>query len=275
MLFQTVAAMFGGFDPRALLQEVVERMTEEFDYTKEARNQQYFADRYRGHRFVKIPDVVGELSATRVLTSERIRGRGFYEVLGDPQVARDRHGEIISRFSQGSINAGVFSGDPHPGNYIFLEDGRVCFIDFGLVKRLTAEETELLRAPGRAGLNGDPAEIESTFRALGIIADGVVVDRERLNSFFSVMLGPVRENRPVRYTRKLVGDVIRDVALPDSQYRDIQEKLQFPAMLAMWQRYTIGTAAVLGHLEAEANWYRITREHLFGDPPSTEIGKNW
>jgi hypothetical protein len=46
-------------------------------------------------------------------------------------------------------------------------------------------------------------------------------------------------------------------------------------MLAMWQRYTIGTAAVLGHLEAEANWHRITREHLFGDPPSTEIGKDW
>jgi predicted unusual protein kinase regulating ubiquinone biosynthesis (AarF/ABC1/UbiB family) len=275
MLFQTVAAMFGGFDPRALLEEIVERMTDEFDYTKEARNQQYFADRYHGHRFVKIPDVVPELSAMRVLTSERIRGRGFYAVLDDPQETRNRHGEIISRFAQGSINEGVFSGDPHPGNYIFLDDGRVCFIDFGLVKRLDAHETELLRAPGRAGLNGDESELEATFRALGVIADGVEVDRRRLGDFFSIMLGPVQEDRPFRYTRKLVGDVIRDVALPDSQYRDVQEKLQFPAMLAMWQRYTIGTAAVLGHLEAEANWHRITREHLFGDPPSTEIGKDW
>ena len=79
----------------------------------------------------------------------------------------------------------------------------------------------------------------------------------------------------MRYTRKLVGDAFRDIALPDSPYRDIQEKLEFPAMLAIWQRYTFGTAAVLGHLGAEANWHRIAREFLFGDPPSTPIGERW
>lgn len=275
MLFQTVAAMFGGFNPEALLREVVERMTEEFDYRREAGNQQYFADRYRGHPFVKIAEVVPELSAERVLTSELVRGRKFYDVLDDSQEARNRHGEIISRFAQGSINEGVFSGDPHPGNYIFMDDGRICFIDFGLVKRLTVDETELLRAPGRAGLSGDSAELERTFRALGIIGDGIEIDRDRLNEFFAVMLGPVREDHPQRYTRKMVGDMIRTVALPDSPFRDIQERLEFPAMLAMWQRYTIGTAAILGHLEAEANWHRITREQLFGDPASTEIGARW
>src|SRR4029077_7538608 len=72
MLFQTVAAMFGGFNPKEFLQEVVERMNEELEYRKEAANQQYFADRYRDHSFVKIPDTVPELSATRVLTSELI-----------------------------------------------------------------------------------------------------------------------------------------------------------------------------------------------------------
>jgi hypothetical protein len=46
-------------------------------------------------------------------------------------------------------------------------------------------------------------------------------------------------------------------------------------MLAIWQRYTFGTSAVLGHLDAEANWHRIAREHLFGDAPSTEIGSQW
>jgi hypothetical protein len=156
-----------------------------------------------------------------------------------------------------------------------MDDGRICFLDFGLVKHLTPDEAELLRAPGRALIEGDAAGIEATMRKLGVIADGTDVDRDKLASFFSVMLGPVRDDRPVRYTRKLVGDAFRDIALPDSPYRDIQEKLQFPAMLAIWQRYTFGTAAVLGHLEAEANWHRITREFLFGDPPSTEIGERW
>ena len=275
MLFQTVAAMYGGFDPRALLEEVLARMTDEFDYTKEAANQRYFAECYRGHAFVKIPEVIDESTAKRVLTTELVRGRGFYDVLGDAQDAKNRYGEIISRFSQASINAGTFSGDPHPGNYIFMDDGRICFLDFGLVKHLTADEAELLRAPGRSMLEGDAAGIEATMRRLGVIEDGTEVDRDQLSAFFSVMLGPVREDRPVKYTRKLVGDAFRDIALPDSPYRDIQEKLHFPAMLAIWQRYTFGTAAVLGHLEAEANWHRITREFLFGDPPSTDIGRGW
>jgi len=275
MLFQMVAAMYGGFDPRALLAEVLARMTDEFDYRKEAANQRQFADRYRGHAFVKIPEVVDDTSAQRVLTTELVSGRRFYDVLADTQERKNAFGEIISRFSQASINQGTFSGDPHPGNYLFMDDGRICFLDFGLVKHMTPDEAELLRAPGRAMMSRDAAGIEATMRTLGVLADGVKVEADKLEEFFAIMLGPVRDDRPVRYTRKLVGDAFRAIALPDSPYRDIQEKLQFPAMLAIWQRYTFGTAAVLGHLEAEANWHRIAREFLFGDPPSTDIGRRW
>jgi predicted unusual protein kinase regulating ubiquinone biosynthesis (AarF/ABC1/UbiB family) len=276
MLFQTVAAMFGGFNPKELLQEVVERMTEEFDYRLEAENQRYFADRYRGHRYVKIPDVVTEYSAVRVITSERVRGRRFYDILDDDQATRNHNGEIISRFANGSVvKDGVFSGDPHPGNYIFMDDGRVCFIDFGLIKRLERDEVKIVRAPGLAILHADPDELESSLRGLGVIEAGVTVDRTRLWEFFEMMLAPIVSDATFKYTRKQVGDAFRNVALPDTPYRDIQEHLHFPAMLVMWQRYTFGTSAVLGHLEAEANWHRIASEDLLGAAPSTEIGRNW
>jgi predicted unusual protein kinase regulating ubiquinone biosynthesis (AarF/ABC1/UbiB family) len=276
MLFQTVAAMFGGFNPKELLQEVVARMTEEFDYNREADNQQYFADRYRGHPFVKVPDVVREHSATRVLTSEFVPGRGFYDVIGDDQETKNRHGEIISRFANGSIVVdGVFTADPHPGNYLFMDDGRICFLDFGLIKRLAPGEMALVRAPGLAMLQGDAASLDTALRGLGVIPPGAEIDPHRLWEFFSRMLAPIVDDAPFTYTRKLIGDIFRDVALPDSPYRDIQEKFQFPAMLVMWQRYTFGTSAVLGHLQAQANWHRIAREHLLGEPPSTEIGERW
>jgi len=276
MLFQTVAAMFGGFNPKEFLQEVVERMTEEFDYRKEAENQQYFADKYRGHPFVKIPDTVPELSAVRVLTSELIPGRRFYDILESDQPTKNRYGEIISRFANGSIVVdGIFSGDPHPGNYIFMDDGRICFLDFGLVKRLQPDEIALVRAPGLAILHNDPDELETSLRALKVIPADQTVDRNRLWEFFQMMLRPIVDDAPFTYTRKMVGDTFRAVALPDSPYRDIQELLEFPAMLAMWQRYTFGTSAVLGHLEAEANWHRMAAENLLDAPPSSEIGARW
>ena len=277
MLFATVAAMFGGFNPKELLQEVVDRMTEEFDYTREASNQEHFADRYRGHAFVKIPEVVREHSATRVLTSEFVPGRRFYDVVeNDTPDEKDRWGEIISRFANGSVTVdGVFTADPHPGNYIFMEDGRICFLDFGLIKRLDPAERETVRAPGVAVVQADVELLDSSLRKLGVIPAGAEIDPKRLWEFFSRMLAPIVDDAPFTYTRSLIGDIFRDVALPDSPYRDVQEKFRFPAMLVMWQRYTFGTSAVLGHLRATANWHRIAREHLFGEPASTEIGERW
>jgi predicted unusual protein kinase regulating ubiquinone biosynthesis (AarF/ABC1/UbiB family) len=276
MLFQTVAAMFGGFNPQEFLQEVVERMTDEFDYRKEAANQQYFADRYRNHPYVKIPDVVHDASATRVLTSERVYGRRFYDVLDDTQAQKDTYGEIISRFAQSSIVVdGIFTADPHPGNYIFMEDGRICFLDFGLVKRLTPDELSLVRAPGLAILHNDPKQLEASLRQLDVIAPDTTVDLDRLWEFFNVMLRSIVDDAPFTYTRKVVGDAFRDIALPDSPYRELQQHLHFPAMLVMWQRYVFGTSAVLGHLEATGNWHRMAREMLLGEPASTPIGANW
>ena len=76
---------------------------------------------------------------------------------------------------------------------------------------------------------------------------------------------PIVDDAPFRYTRKLIGDIFRDVALPDSSVpRHRRRSSTSPAMLVMWQRYTFGTSAVLGHLEAEANWHRIARENLLG-----------
>src|SRR5205823_14954648 len=145
---------------------------------------------YRGHAFVKSPEVVEETSATSVLTTELVTGRRFYDVVADPQDVRNRFGEIISRFSQASISQGTFSGDPHPGNYIFMDDGRICFLDFGLVKHMTDEEAETLRVPGRAMLNGDAKGLEAGLRRLGVLREGIEVDPDQLSAFFSILLGP-------------------------------------------------------------------------------------
>ena len=62
-------------DVDALLAELRERVTEELDYRKEARNQQMFADYYRGHPTIVVPEIIGELSTRRVVTSELADGR--------------------------------------------------------------------------------------------------------------------------------------------------------------------------------------------------------
>src|SRR5690606_5639526 len=121
--------------------ELRERLVEELDYRLEADNQRLFAEFYRGHPFIHVPEVVDELSSARVLTTELAEGVPFAEVERWSQEERDLAGETIFRFVFGSLyRLHAFNGDPHPGNYLFRTGGRVTFLDFGLVKRFTPEE---------------------------------------------------------------------------------------------------------------------------------------
>jgi len=139
-------------DAKAVAQELRERLGEELDYEHEAQAQRDFARRFSGHPFIVIPTVLSELSGERVLVSEWVDGAEFEEVKQLDQAARDRFGEIVFRFFFGSLyRDGDFSGDPHPGNYQLLEDGRVAFMDFGMTKRIPSERLE--RETG-----GDPSQ---------------------------------------------------------------------------------------------------------------------
>ena len=69
--------------------------------------------------------------------TEWVDGVGFEEVRELDGATRDRFGEIVFRFFFGSLyRNGHFSGDPHPGNYKLMPDGRVAFLDFGMTKKL-------------------------------------------------------------------------------------------------------------------------------------------
>src|SRR2546430_1321837 len=129
----TSAVLDGPYD------EITERFGEELDYRTELANQMEFAEHYRGHPFARVPEVFPELSSHRVLTMELVHGRRWTEIGDVDQELRDRWGEAINRFFFGSIaRFGMFNADPHPGNYLFDDDGTVTFLDFGCVKRMTA-----------------------------------------------------------------------------------------------------------------------------------------
>ena len=140
MIMRLMKRIAPGMDVKALTGEIRERMEEELDYELEAQNQRRIARIYDGHPFIVVPGVVGELSRERVIVSEFVHGRGFEEMKQLPQAERDRLGEIIFRFYfECMYRHRQFSGDPHPGNCILLDDGRMAFLDFGLFKTIPAE----------------------------------------------------------------------------------------------------------------------------------------
>jgi predicted unusual protein kinase regulating ubiquinone biosynthesis (AarF/ABC1/UbiB family) len=275
-LIMRAAKLFApAMDAKAMAAEIRERLLDELDYELEAETHRRFARTWRGHPFVFVPDVITSLSHERVLVSEYVEGIGFDDVKALPQDERDRFGEIVFRFFLGSLyRTRHFSADPHPGNYVLMGDGRVAFLDFGMAKKLSAEQVDAEIRVLRAGLERNAADLRAALAGMGFFdpADDVIT-AERVMSHFEAAAGWYAEDRAFTIDRPYVRQVFITVSDPRSDYFDIMKRQTVPPDAMFARRMEALTLAVLGQLEATANWHRIAREWLFGDPPATPLGE--
>src|SRR5919107_1904043 len=162
LLLPLVKRLAPGLDVKAIYGELRERIAEELDYELEAQNQRAVARAHRGHPFAFVPEVHTELSSRRVLVTDLIEGARFEAVKRRDAATRDRFGEIVFRFYFGLVQyMGRVSGDPHPGNYLLLEDGRVGFLDFGLMRVLERGYIDREAAVAAAVEARDPARVHA------------------------------------------------------------------------------------------------------------------
>ncbi|CAN0428478.1 unnamed protein product [Laminaria digitata] len=120
-------------------------MLDELDFTKEAANQEIF------RTFLKDSDLDGEVTASRVfpeastkrvLTMERLYGVPLTDLEGIRKVSDNPEATLVSALNTWTLsvmNCEFFHADVHAGNLLVLEDGRVAFIDFGIVGRFSPD----------------------------------------------------------------------------------------------------------------------------------------
>ncbi|MDO9409106.1 AarF/ABC1/UbiB kinase family protein [Patulibacter sp.] len=170
LLLPLVKRLAPGLDAKALAEELRERISEELDYELEAQNHRRIERLYRGHPFVRIPKVLTELSTRRVLVSEYVEGQRFEEVRRLDQDERDRYGEIVVRFFFGLLfREGIALGDPHPGNYLRCADGKVCFLDFGLLRDVSPAYLDGERAIAAAARDADAEGLRQALISTGYL----------------------------------------------------------------------------------------------------------
>jgi len=274
LIMRLVKRLTPGLDVKAVTQEIRLRIDEELDYELEAQNQRSLARIFRGHPFIHVPDVVTRLSRERVLVSEFVEGTGFEELKHRPQADRDRLGEIVFRFFMGCLyRHHQFSGDPHPGNFLLMADGRVAFLDFGLFKRMDAADVEHEIAAQRATTEGDARAVHELLARLGFLPEPDKVDPEVLMSYIRDSIGWYTIDREVQITSEFATHVLIESSDPrSSHFREMRHQDIRPEHL-FGRRMEMLTLAVLGQLRATANWHRIAREWMYGDPAVTELGR--
>jgi predicted unusual protein kinase regulating ubiquinone biosynthesis (AarF/ABC1/UbiB family) len=274
VLYRMMAMFYPNLDPRPVVDELRARLTEELDYSREARNQTLFHERYQEHPFIRVPAVITSHSSARVLTSEYVAGRRFADLLADDPAARSRWGEILWRFVFSSIiEHGVFNGDPHPGNYLVDDQDRVVFLDFGCIKYFPEEMLANWLALVRSHFDGEPERFRSNAVRLGFLPESAPVTGATLYEYFGYFYEPFRADRHFEFTSEYNAASIRMIFKPDGPFAGLHKQLNLPPDFVFVNRIQWGVYSILAQLQARANWHRIHREYLYDEPPLTDLGR--
>ena len=134
-----------GHRPTSIVEEFARSIANEIDYTVEISSIQRFARQFEGNETIHIPEVYRDLSTERILTMENIKGikasriDSLRQQGADLPLVAERGTNLI--MEQIFVH-GFFHADPHPGNIFILPDNVICFIDFGMMGRLSRQNRE-------------------------------------------------------------------------------------------------------------------------------------
>ena len=162
-----------GHDLTLIVDEFGTKLFEEIDYMNEGRNAEKFATNFRDDPQVKVPTIYWRYSSNRVLTLEWINGFKLTDIQSIRQAGLDPETIIqigVTSGLQQLLEHGFFHADPHPGNLFAVPDGRMAYIDFGMMDQLEETTKETLVDALVHLVNKDYTDLAEDFVKLGFLA---------------------------------------------------------------------------------------------------------
>ncbi len=244
-------------DGRALVEELAARVLAECDYLAEANSQERFRRLFAGRTDVEIPAVRRDRTTRRVLTTELAVRASFQDFAARaPQAARNRAGTAIYDACFTAIfRYCTYNADPHPGNYLFADDGTVTLLDFGCVKHFEPGFIERWKRIARAILDDDRTGFRAAWVDAGFVGRKRGFDFDHQFDAMRFMYGPALATAPVRFTHDFISAVHDRLIFANRN----KLKLALPADWLFVNRLQFGLFSVLAHLGAEATWGELLR----------------
>jgi predicted unusual protein kinase regulating ubiquinone biosynthesis (AarF/ABC1/UbiB family) len=263
-VLEGLAALGGNrrFDTKGQLEAIRQRFREELDYVLEAERIVHFGKVHAGDPTVKIPELVAERSSGRVLTTELMHGIGFEEALEKSEGERRAWAETMWRYVfKGNLVGEMFNADPHPGNYLFQEDGKVAFLDYGCIQPIDPERLACARIVHRAALANDEKTFFAGVSRMVNAKPGKLEDlaQEYTRVCFEPLFeSPYTITRP--YAARLV-DGFKEMALLARKTPD-EELFTMPPDMLFINRLQFGFYSVLARLDVEVDYASVERAFL-------------
>lgn len=238
--------------------ELSARLREELDYGREAKNMALYRHMLADEPAVHVPEVVDELSTTRLITMSWLDGIPMMSFIEQNSELEPRNTVALNMFRAWYVPFyffGVIHGDPHLGNYTVREDGSINLLDFGCIRIFPPSFVKGVIDLYQALCDDDEALAIHAYESWGFTG----LDRETvevLNMWARFIYAPLMEDRTRRIQETNTGLYGREVA--EKVHGELRRLngVRPPREFVLMDRAALGLGSVFMHLKAEVNWYR-------------------
>lgn len=253
-------------DTAAIMEELEQRFVDECDYRKEAAYQVAYRKRFQGHPVIAVPRVHESLVGEKVLVTDFHEGQGYYEWLESKPNPEALATAVRSfyRFYLGSFYMdGLFNCDPHPGNYLFQEDGRIVFLDYGCCRRYEPDRIDKWVELCRIVTNDDRERLGEIATELGFVKGPGTYDEEAYRDLMRYLYLPYLKNEPFAFAEHRPQDTFRRMFVENANLF----KLNMPADAVFLNRIGFGLVSLMAEMEAVLNVRHYVDSYFEGRDP--------
>jgi predicted unusual protein kinase regulating ubiquinone biosynthesis (AarF/ABC1/UbiB family) len=245
---------------KAQFEELRRMLNQEVDYLQEAESTRVARELFRADDGIVVPAVYPEYSGKRVLTTEYLQGLHLQDFLATnpTQTSRNAFGTKMYVAWFRMYYAFMTYADPHPGNYLFLSDGRLGLIDFGCVQHYGPSERELVRLADKMAFDDPSIMREVVKRACGIKDDDPEMENylRLMQESLDWMMEPL--SKPGAFDFGDVAHFQRGVEWISGVIRNRQHRGN--PMYVYWNRAVFGLKAILYRLRAQVDVHEVLRQ---------------
>lgn len=243
-------------DYNLILDEMWQITQQEMDFLSEAANMQRFRTLHENVAYVSCPKPYPELTTSGVLVMEEVGGIEIHkkeELLEAGYDLEEICAKLCDNYVKQIVDDAFFHADPHPGN-IRIQDGKIVWLDFGMMGTLSERDRQLFREAMTAIAEHDVNALKTIVLTLGVYSGEI--DHSKLYDDIDALL--------TKYGHMDIGQMNLGVMMEDFLQTANRNGISLPKGMSMFGRGLMTLEGVVAELSPTINLVEIMANHIAG-----------
>lgn len=247
-----------------LIEEVEGVLINELDYKKEAENLEIFRNFYKDNENIIIPEYIPELSTQKVLTMKFIEGKPFENTIKENNLTQEQKNHIgkvmLHALWKQLFELNMVHADPHPGNFLLIDDNKIGLLDFGCIKKFDKNFIEIYKSMIKSVITKNSEGIRKSYVDLGFVEEHETEKLDALEEFSAFMGEPYNNQEEFD-----LGQNLHKLKEGQVEFKKMSEKVGFrlPKDFIYLNRTLFGIGMILFKLRISVNFYKEMEPYIF------------